>query len=419
MAERVIDRMKPTGRAALQRGAEFGRAAAERGLPIARRITSAIRPLGWFVMIVAFVGWIVGVTYGWLELLTIATCAALLTLVCAGFLLGRTGLDVRIDLRPHRTTVGLPANGEISVRNTTERRLLPSRVDLEIGQAVASFSMPSLAGGESHDELFRIGTDHRGIIQVGPARIVKADPVGLFGRVVSQSDPMLLYVHPKTVKVGGAGAGFLRDLEGRESADLSPSDLAFHSLREYVPGDDRRHVHWRTSARVGRLMVQQFIDTRRSQVLLALNEDIGAYESEDGFEIAVSALGSIGQQVIREGQTRTVVSGSRILGSVSPGTLLDELSGVECRAEGAHLVDTLSLGSRQCPDASLVVVVTGRHTTLSEVRASALRFSLANRVVVVRIDPAGSGFQRVDQVLLFSIAALEELPAVMNVAVTT
>ena len=39
------------------------------------------------------------------------------------------------------------------------------------------------------------------------------------------------------------------DLEGVPSDQLSMSDLAFHALREYVPGDDLRHVHWRSSAK--------------------------------------------------------------------------------------------------------------------------------------------------------------------------
>ena len=328
MADRSAAKWVERGKGWLARVLLFVRPFVERGVPHALRVGKAVRPLGWCALGTAVLGWIVGVIYGWLELLTIATCAGFLVVACAMFLLGKTGLDVRIDLQPQRTTVGLPANGQITVKNATERRLLPSRVDLQIGEALASFSVPSLGPDEAHDDIFRIGTDRRGIVPVGPARIVRADPVGLFARIVSQSKPVLLYVHPKTVPVDGAGAGFLRDLEGRESADLSPSDLAFHSLREYVPGDDRRHVHWRTSARVGRLMVQQFVDTRRSQVLLALNEDFAAYDSEEGFEVAVSALGSVGQTVIRDGQTRVVVSGGRVLGSVSPATLLDELSGV-------------------------------------------------------------------------------------------
>jgi uncharacterized protein (DUF58 family) len=417
MAGRSLSEWHARARA-WQRGlAAFATSAARWAGPWVRRATSVVRPLGWFVLAIAIGGWLFGVLYGWVELLTIGASAGLLVVGCGLFMFGRAGLDVRIALQPQRTAVGLPANGQLTVRNVTERRLLPSRVDLPIGSGRASFSTPLLGAGDTHDDLFRIATDRRAIVPVGPALIVRADPVGLFGRVVSQSDGLLLYVHPKTVRVEGAGAGFLRDMEGSESADLSPSDLAFHSMREYEPGDDRRHVHWRTSARVGRLMVQQFIDTRRSQVLLTLNEDLQAYDDEDGFEVAVSALASIGQQVIREEQGRVVVSGTRVLPSPSATTLLDQLSGVSASAEGANLASTLALGSRLCPDASLVAIVTGRKTSVSEIRASALRFASAARVVVILVGRGPVGFQRVENILLFSIETLSDLPAVMNVVV--
>ena len=192
----------------------FVRPFVESGVPHALRVGKAVRPLGWCALGTAVLGWIVGVIYGWLEVLTIATCAGFLVVACAMFLLGKTGLDVRIDLQPQRTTVGLPANGQITVKNATERRLLPSRVDLQIGEALASFSVPSLGPDEAHDDIFRIGTDRRGIVPVGPARIVRAGPVGLFARIVSQSKPVLLYVHPKTVPVDGAGAGFFETSKG-------------------------------------------------------------------------------------------------------------------------------------------------------------------------------------------------------------
>ena len=37
--------------------------------------------------------------------------------------------------------------------------------------------------------------------------------------------------------------------------------MAFSSLREYAPGDDPRQIHWRTTARLGRLVVREHVDT--------------------------------------------------------------------------------------------------------------------------------------------------------------
>ena len=71
-------------------------------------------------------------------------------------------------------------------------------------------------------------------------------------------------MHPLLVSLAGASSGLLRDLEGQATRDLSDSDLSFHALRDYVAGDDRRYIHWRTTARRGSLMVKQFEDTRRT-----------------------------------------------------------------------------------------------------------------------------------------------------------
>jgi len=44
-------------------------------------------------------------------------------------------------------------------------------------------------------------------------------------------------------------AGRARDLDG-PTFDSSPQgSAAFHTLRDYVPGDERRHIHWRSTAR--------------------------------------------------------------------------------------------------------------------------------------------------------------------------
>ena len=44
----------------------------------------------------------------------------------------------------------------------------------------------------------------------------------------------------------------LRIVEGATIRDLSSSDVSFHTLREYVPGDDRRNIHWKSTAHTGK-----------------------------------------------------------------------------------------------------------------------------------------------------------------------
>src|SRR5699024_3749448 len=153
--------------------------------------------------------------------------------------------------------------------NPTQRIWLPARIGLAVGAATAQFLVPRLPAGESHEELFAVPTRRRAVLVVGPVRSVRDDPLSLMRRQVTWARPQELFVHPRTVRLDEATSGFLRDLEGTPSSDLSSSDIAFHALRDYAPGDDRRHVHWRTTARPGKLMVRQFEETRRSHVVVA------------------------------------------------------------------------------------------------------------------------------------------------------
>jgi len=59
------------------------------------------------------------------------------------------------------------------------------------------------------------------------------------------------------------------------------------------PGDAGRAIHWRSTARVGKLMVRQFEETRRSHLLIVLDLDTDAWASDEEFEIGVSAAASM------------------------------------------------------------------------------------------------------------------------------
>ena len=88
-------------------------------------------------------------------------------------------------------------------------------------------------------------------------------------------------MRPPMVPLDALGAGLLRDLEGVATDAVSQSDLAFHALREYAPGDDLRHVHWRSSAKAmasggeSQLLVRQYLDTRRSHATIVVDDARG------------------------------------------------------------------------------------------------------------------------------------------------
>lgn len=64
-------------------------------------------------------------------------------------------------------------------------------------------------------------------------------------------------------------------------------------LRDYRPGDPRRFVHWRSSARAGRLVVREYEQEASSRVAVVLAGHDHGTPPESSFETLVSAAASI------------------------------------------------------------------------------------------------------------------------------
>jgi uncharacterized protein (DUF58 family) len=80
-------------------------------------------------------------------------------------------------------------------------------------------------------------------------------------------------------------------------------------VREHVDGESLRQVHWRSTARRGRLMVKELEDAPRDEVAVLLDGDARATAGE-GFEVAVRAAGSILQAHLRRGRRCALVVNS-------------------------------------------------------------------------------------------------------------
>jgi len=388
-------------------------------------VLAAVSPTGRAVAAVGAVAWIGGWRLGWEELLYVAGGCLIAVLVALLFTIGRSALEVSIELDPQRVVVGESAVGRVGVTNVAGRRMLGVRLEAAVGTGWAHFEVPGLAAGASWDDLFVIETTRRCIMQVGPLTSVREDPLGLARRSVAWADSLDLYVHPKTVRLTGMTAGWMRDLEGRPTNELSPSDIAFHTLREYVPGDDRRHVHWRTSARLaalsGRpdhLMVRQYVDTRRSHLGLVLSTSEADYADADEFELAVSLVGSLGISALGDDQKITVTTGTRPLPAYSPMKLLDGLSSIE---QTRTRTDVSTLVKRSIPlvrGASIVAIVAGSPVPPRLLRMAAERFHHDVRVLAVRVVPgAEASLRTIAATTVLEIGRLEDLRRVLRATV--
>lgn len=375
---------------------------------------TGLRTAGWSALLGGLISLGTGLGFGWVEFTVAGVLAVITVAIALLFTIGKPRLEVWVQLTGRSVVVGERAEGKLHVRNASQRRHWGSRLDLPLGEQTASFSLPGLKAGEVTSDGFRIPTERRGLVRVGPAHSVQGDPFALTGRESRWTEEFELFVHPVTVTLPGRQTGFVHDLEGHASPHLSASDMNFHALRPYVAGDDRRHVHWRSTARAGRLMVRQFEESRMSRVVVALDTGRTSYLDADEFELGVSVAASVGVQTLVAESPLALLTSRETLVAVTPTRTLDDLSLVEQTTRGG-IVDLVHSTTRRAPGASVIFVVTGSSASLAEVRRAAGRFDIDARVIGVRVD-AGQPLRvrSAGNTTVMQVGDLADLPRAMR-----
>ena len=387
------------------------------------RVAAVITPLGWVILALIPVALLVGYRLGWIELVVVGWASVVLVIVAAIYLIGRSPFQVQLTMPHRRVVVGEPAFGRVQVTNPHRRRTLGVKVEIPVGHGLAELAVPGLRGGGTYQHDFAVPTTKRGIVPVGPVRTVRADPIGLVRRELIWTGSAELVVHPRTIGVPSTSTGLIRDLEGTPTRDLTSSDVAFHALREYQNGDERRYIHWKSTAKTGTFMVRQFEQTRRSHLVVALTLATGDYASEEEFELAVSVAGSLGVRAIRDGRTVSVVVSTvtpefakrkmlavRALATHVPARLLDELAVVDVAAAALNIRDIARVAADDVDGISVAFLVCGSRTTPAELRAASHSFPLGVEVVAILCDPdAVPGLRRVAGLSVLTIGYLDDL----------
>ncbi|MBB5642499.1 DUF58 domain-containing protein [Cryobacterium roopkundense] len=381
------------------------------GIAVITRVLRVVTPFGWVLLSASVVAWIVGQRLGWHEFTALAVVGFVMLAAAVPFVLGRSVYSIDLGLAESRVVVGERAVGRVTVTNAFRRPLLPARIELPVGRGLAAFHLPRLAPGAIHEDLFSIPTGRRMVLRVGPVRSVRGDALGLCRLEVAWTAAVDLYVHPRTVRLENASSGFLRDLEGLPTKDLANDDVAFHALREYVPGDDLRNVHWRSSARTAKIMVRQFEETRRSHLAIVLSRNPADYADAEQFELAVSVCGSLGVQALLEEKQLTIRAQELSLPTNSPRRLLDGLSAVEQQDSRDGLVQLARHVGNTVPNASIVVLLFGGTVAPAAIRAAAMLIPHGVRVIAVSCVPGEALARRaIGDTTVLTVGDLAELP---------
>jgi uncharacterized protein (DUF58 family) len=280
-----------------------------------------------------------GFRYGYPDLALLGT-TAVVALACAViFAVWRPRLGVDRVADPDRVARGESARMTLTVRNSSRLRAANLIAADRCGTATVPVPLLRLRPGKDTRVDYPVPTERRGVVAIGPLRVTRGDPLGLITLGRTYGGIASVWVHPRIHLLRAVPAGMARSLDGR--IDKVPhGTITFDSLREYVVGDDLRRVHWRSSAKVGELMVREQLDTSEPTVVVLLDDRAAAHpEVRDGtagsFESACEAAASIVAAAVREDLPVSL----HLVSTVATGPFLDVLT--EAMLREGDLAQTL------------------------------------------------------------------------------
>lgn len=321
--------------------------------------------------------------------LGVLAASGLLTLVLGvAWVLRRPNVRIERTIEPARVARGEVALGLLTVANPGHLAVSPTVAEERCGTTTVGVAIPRLAPGAVSRSTYRLPTARRAVLDVGPLVVARQDPFGCWRTSQRLGTTERLWVHPIVHPLGSLLAGRTRSLDGPDRDLLPHGSITFHALREYVPGDDLRHIHWRSSARVGTLMVREHVDTSLPRATLLFDVASDSY-TESGFEQAVEVTASLAAAVCGERLPLRLVTtaGEAVDGSGRVGdgqAMLDVLAGVVRDADASlGALATRMAGERR---GDVLLVVTGRAPAEDLAAVGALGARYGRGVVAVVAD---------------------------------
>jgi uncharacterized protein (DUF58 family) len=315
--------------------------------------------------------------------------------VCAGDL-----LVVKLELSNGRRRLG-------SWAVAVEEEILGQCGDAR-GEALrpAAF-FPYVPARQMRERTYRVRLPRRGRYRFAVPTVSTRFPFGLFGRTIRSGSPDVLIVYPRLGRLTQQWLTRHREwFEGTHRREHRHGRVSgdFYGVRPWRSGDSRRHIHWRSSARHGALVVRQFEQHRNRDLAVLLDlwqPEAPRLADRENVELAVSFAATVVADACRRGGSDllvcTTAKGSRDIRGPASGLLvqgvMEELAAAEASA-GDHLPDMLRRALATIDPGTEVVLVTTRATDVADIQrlpplaADPQRRSLAQRIRVINTADA-------------------------------
>ena len=227
-------------------------------------------------------------------------------IVASGFLseLGVKGLEVKRSLPPY-IFARTPCTTLLTITN--KKKYLPSfsleveeRLEGEIKGGLAYLFR--VAPQKTQTMVYRLSFPHRGVNQLREPSLLTRFPFGFFikGLRIKKYRQVLVYplllpwedILPEVSPIG----------EGPWSTPQKGRGEDIFGIREYLPGDTSRDIHWRSTAKLSQTMVKEYerMGAKKAHIVLDTSLSEEATPSDlDNFEECVSKAASLAYHLLR------------------------------------------------------------------------------------------------------------------------
>ncbi len=287
----------------------FGKVFGKKGkMPRARkrlfkfpRSLSVTREGKWFIGILLFIGVAAINTGNNLLYLVVATLLSLI--VISGIMSESTIRAVTVERTlPRRVFKGSPVVARLKARNS--KRTFPS-----FSFYVREIAEPSVTAGSAYFLKIDPGKEtisavkytfrERGLRRLTALKVETRFPFGLFLKGREEASRQEVLVYPSTRLKAKPALLATDSASGAERSRGRGGAAELYGLRDYTFADDSRHIHWRSVARTGKLLVKEFERERERKAVIVFENR----EARDprAFEDAVDEAASYAEYLLGEG----------------------------------------------------------------------------------------------------------------------